>query len=211
MANTEQVNDTNDTKEPVMNYQAHAYESQTSMQAMEPHELSPFSVIAHFNTSEKEGLNKAQVQKLHESGNYNVLCTQNSICPCSASKGAGLLPKDVKVMRDGKIIMVETKDLVVGDLVHIKKGNIIAADIRLIEAIDLTVNNEVLGGSAIAVTRTADADMKNTEFLDYTNMVYAGVMCVEGKGRGVVVNIGLLTRLGQQLLQDPQESSCVLS
>lgn len=189
------------------------YESQMSMTEMGIHELSIFSVIAYFGTSPNEGLNSEQVIRNAAEGGSNVIYTSSfSCCPCIPMEGSNHLPKTVKVTRDGSISIIDAKDLVKGDVVDIRKGQKISADIRLIKADDLMVDNTILGYLEGPVVRTAECDSENEEPLDMTNMVYAGTMCTSGKGKGVVVDIGMNTILGKMQLEaaQPKKVTCII-
>ncbi|WP_159593741.1 cation-translocating P-type ATPase [Chelativorans xinjiangense] len=95
------------------------------------------------------------------------------------------------VVRDGAARSVDARDLVPGDLVLLEAGERVSADIRLLEAIDLKVDESLLTGESAAVT-------KSTTAVDpLTSHVFAGTLITRGRGRGLVSATGHKTELGR--------------
>lgn len=102
------------------------------------------------------------------------------------------------VRRDGENIKINTKKLVVGDVVVLEAGSIIPADIRLIESAGLQIDESSLTGESMAVHKEADCVVKkDAPLADRKNMAYKGTLVTNGRGLGVVVAIGAETEIGK--------------
>lgn len=103
-----------------------------------------------------------------------------------------------KVIRDGEMIKIKSEELVVGDLVVLEAGDIVPADIRLIEAMSLKVEESALTGESVPSEKDAeivcDAD---APLGDRKNMVYSSGVVSYGRGKGVVVATGMGTEVGK--------------
>lgn len=103
-----------------------------------------------------------------------------------------------KVIRDGQIKSIKAHDLVVGDVVMLTAGNIVPADMRLIESISLSCDESSITGESIAVQKTADIILdKHTPLAERKNMVFCGSAVTYGRGLGVVTEIGKDTQIGK--------------
>lgn len=106
-------------------------------------------------------------------------------------------PKSL-VLRDGKWIEIFTTELVVGDIVKIESGNRIGADIRLIEAQSLYVDESALTGESVPVHKSPDEIMQTDAMIaDQENMLFKGTLAVKGSGIGIVVATGMQTEMGK--------------
>lgn len=104
----------------------------------------------------------------------------------------------VKVLRDGKEKIIDSTELVVGDVVFMQAGNIVCADIRLIETTNFSVDESSLTGESVASNKDADLVLaKNTMLADRKNMAYSGSPITNGKAVGVVVKTGKDTEIGK--------------
>lgn len=102
-----------------------------------------------------------------------------------------------KVIREGKEIEIQSKELVPGDIIILEPGNIVAADVRIIENDDLLLDESVLTGEAIGVKKTIQPTKSPaTEFYNATNICFSGTTVISGKGIAVVINTGKNTALG---------------
>lgn len=107
-------------------------------------------------------------------------------------------------LRDGEETEVAARDLVPGDVILLRAGNRIPADARLIEAINLQVEEAVLTGESVPVEKhTAPLQNGDLAVGDRKNMVYSGTVASYGRGRAVVVATGMNTEFGKiaQMLQ----------
>ena len=104
---------------------------------------------------------------------------------------------DAQVMRDGQRQTIPSYELVPGDIVFLEAGNFIPADIRLLEAINLRVEEASLTGESLPVQKKAATVLdKNIPLGDRKNTAFMGTVVSYGRGRGVVTSTGMRTQLG---------------
>ncbi|MDR3022012.1 MAG: cation-translocating P-type ATPase [Clostridiales bacterium] len=102
------------------------------------------------------------------------------------------------VVRDGQESRIATSELVNGDIVVLVAGDNIPADLRLIESIELTVEEAALTGESMGVVKNiATQSNPNLPIGDRTNMVYSSGVVLSGRGKGVVIGIGMCTEVGK--------------
>ena len=119
-----------------------------------------------------------------------------------------LAAPNAAVMRDGRPESVPAEGLVPGDLVILEAGNVVPADIRLTEAVQLRIDEAALTGESVPVEKNAAAlPEADLPVGDRRNMAYKGTVVSYGRGRGLVAETGLRTELGRiaALLQDQDE------
>ena len=118
-----------------------------------------------------------------------------------ADKTADSLTKLIKVQskvkRDGKIVLKEASELVVGDIVLLESGNKISADMYIISSSNLTVDESVLTGESLSVQKEAGVLDENTYLAERTNMVFAGTSVLVGRAECIVVATALDTEIGK--------------
>ena len=101
------------------------------------------------------------------------------------------------VIRDGKKKNILTKNVVVGDIVYLEDGNIVPADMRLIEENGLKVDESSLTGESVSVEKDAECILnKNTTLADRVNMVYSSTIISYGTALGVVTATSKDTEVG---------------
>ncbi len=111
---------------------------------------------------------------------------------------AKLVPEKVKVLRDGKEILVDAKEIVVGDYVFLESGDKISGDLRIIESHNFTVDESILTGESIAIEKSSKTlPKKKLPITSQSNMLFAGCSVVTGRAKAIVVRIGLETEIGQ--------------
>ena len=118
-----------------------------------------------------------------------------------------------QVLRDGKHLSVPARQLVPGDIVFLEAGNFIPADIRLIEAVNLRVEEAALTGESVPVQKNETLLLPEAAGLgDRKNMAFMGTVVNYGRGRGVVVATGMQTQLGliADMLQAVEEEGTPL-
>lgn len=108
-----------------------------------------------------------------------------------------MLSDETTVIRDGKPQVIVSENLVVGDLVEIQTGEKLSADIRVIDANNLKVNESALTGESLPITVNTAALPQNTPLADRKNMVYMGTFVETGRGRGIVSSTGIDTEVGK--------------
>ncbi|KAL4470821.1 hypothetical protein ABPG73_000081 [Tetrahymena malaccensis] len=106
------------------------------------------------------------------------------------------LPQKCTVIRNGEPKHIDALKIVVGDIVLIKAGEKIPADIRILESSEMKVDNSPLTGESEPQLRTAECSHPEN-YLETANMAFFGTLCKEGTGKGVVVSTGDRTTLGQ--------------
>ncbi|PIQ80364.1 MAG: ATPase [Parcubacteria group bacterium CG11_big_fil_rev_8_21_14_0_20_41_14] len=113
----------------------------------------------------------------------------------------------VWVIRDSMERQIESKELIVGDIVVLSAGNRIVADGRLFEAEHLKVSEAALTGESSAVDKINHALEGKLIIADQHNMVFSGTVVAEGKGRFFVTAIGENTEIGKiaRLVKDTKE------
>ncbi|WP_315790202.1 HAD-IC family P-type ATPase [Fischerella sp. JS2] len=107
------------------------------------------------------------------------------------------------IIRDGKQLEIPPEDVVIGDILVLKTGSYIAADARLLEAENLSVDESALTGESIPVTKsTTPLRGEDIPLGDRTNMVYKGTLVTGGQGLAVVIATAKFTEMGkiQQLV-----------
>jgi Ca2+-transporting ATPase len=104
----------------------------------------------------------------------------------------------VNVIRDGKIVEISTEDITVGDVVIVREGDLIPADIRFIETNNLLVDESILTGESVPVEKFAEKILpEDTPIYERENIGYGGTHVVKGIGKGVVYAVGLNTEMGR--------------
>ena len=103
-----------------------------------------------------------------------------------------------KVIRDGETRIIESRELVVGDIVIIETGDNVPADLRLIESVNLKIQEAALTGESVPVEKDADAVLpEDASIGDRINMAYSSCSVTYGHGKGVVTAIGNQTEVGK--------------
>lgn len=108
-----------------------------------------------------------------------------------------LLSLQATVIREGKRAEVESVKLVPGDIVLIKAGDKVPADIRLIESDNLKVEESPLTGESVSIEKQTDELPDDTILAERTNMLFSGTAVSSGSGKGVVTATGEETEIGQ--------------
>ena len=107
-----------------------------------------------------------------------------------------LVVPHARVIRDGRDMEIDSRDLVPGDVVLLESGARIPADLRLIGANALQVDESLLTGESVPVTKTIEPVHPDVPLSDRSCMAYTGATVTAGRGRGVVVATGSATELG---------------
>ena len=103
-----------------------------------------------------------------------------------------------KVIRNGEVIIVAAKELVPGDIVVLDTGDYIPADLRIIEAVNLKVQESSLTGESVPVEKdTKKIDEEDIGIGDRINMLFSSSLVTYGRGKGIVVETGMNTEVGK--------------
>ncbi|MGN1226870.1 MAG: HAD-IC family P-type ATPase, partial [Candidatus Cryptobacteroides sp.] len=103
-----------------------------------------------------------------------------------------------KVIRDGKLSIIESRELVPGDIVELETGDRIPADIRLLESVNLKVQESSLTGESEPVEKDAGATVDERAALsDRSNMIFSSCTVTYGRATGVVTATGKDTEVGK--------------
>lgn len=112
------------------------------------------------------------------------------------------------VLRGGKVTTLPVNQLVPGDRVMLEAGNIVPADLRLTEAVQLQIDEAALTGESLAVEKqTGQLTEEELPLGDRKNLAFKGTLITKGHGQGIVTETGMQTQLGQiaALLQDQEQ------
>lgn len=144
---------------------------------------------------------------LHEIGDAIIIvtvvvlnATVGIIQEGKASKAVEALKKisspQAYVLRDGKRTKIPAEDLVQGDVVLLEAGNMIPADLRLLETQGVCIEESTLTGESVAVEKDAGYIVEIQGDNSHANMAYMSTYMTKGRGKGVVVATGMDTKIG---------------
>lgn len=103
-----------------------------------------------------------------------------------------------KVLRDGSASGIPTRELVPGDMVILETGDIVPADLRLTEAVNLKVQESSLTGESVPVEKSTEPlSSADVPLGDRVNMAFSSGMVTYGRGQGIVVSTGMKTEVGK--------------
>ena len=103
-----------------------------------------------------------------------------------------------EVIRNGETLKIKSEDLVVGDIVVLEAGNIVPADLRLIETHMLKTDESALTGESVSQEKEASLICsENASIQERKNMAFSGTVITYGRGLGVVVATGTQTEFGK--------------
>jgi Ca2+-transporting ATPase len=117
---------------------------------------------------------------------------------------ASSVKTNATILRNGQKMQVPSTELVPGDVVLLASGDKVPADLRLVQARNLQVNESALTGESIAIEKNTQLLNLNAPLAERTNMAYAGSFVTFGTGKGIVVAIGDATETGRisQLMEE---------
>jgi Ca2+-transporting ATPase len=105
---------------------------------------------------------------------------------------------ECQVLREGRRLTVPARELVPGDIVFVEAGNYVPADIRLLESVNLRVEEAALTGESVPVQKNASAVLPDNAALgDRKNMLFSATLVNYGRGHGVVTATGMNTQIGR--------------
>ena len=103
-----------------------------------------------------------------------------------------------KVIRDGNLTVVASKELVPGDVVVLETGDFVPADLRIVEEANLKSQEASLTGESVPVEKSTEAIKEEKVGIgDRTNMLFSSSLITYGRGKGIVVETGMNTEVGK--------------
>ncbi len=117
-----------------------------------------------------------------------------------------------RVIRDGEVHEIDSRDLVPGDLILLTTGSKIPADARLIEAVALQADESSLTGESVPTRKEIDSLEGDIPITDRKNMVYMGTTVTKGRGKAVIASTGMNTEVGKiaEMVQEADEKTTPL-
>jgi P-type Ca2+ transporter type 2C len=104
---------------------------------------------------------------------------------------------EAQILRDGHRVSVPARELVPGDIVFLETGNFVPADVRLIEAVNLKIEEAALTGESVPVQKNAASVIDSEASLgDRKNTAFSGTVVTYGRGKGIVISTGMHTQIG---------------
>ncbi|MGM0771643.1 MAG: cation-translocating P-type ATPase [Halobacteriota archaeon] len=111
---------------------------------------------------------------------------------------AKMLVPETSILRDGKRMMIHSRELVTGDIVLLEAGNRIPADLRLMYVKNLRIDESMLTGESTAVEKNIDPiETKSLPIAEQKNIAFGGTLITQGSGLGVVVATGPESEIGK--------------
>lgn len=112
-----------------------------------------------------------------------------------------------EVLRGGNLKIIDSEELVPGDIIVLNPGDKVPADGRIIECSDLGINEMALTGEWLTAKKSLEILPEETPLADRDNMIYMGCVVEEGKAKAVVIGAGIRTEIGRvaQLLKETKE------
>jgi len=119
----------------------------------------------------------------------------------------GLISAEAVVIRDGQEQKVTAGDLTLGDIVLLEEGDKVPADLRIVESYDLLIDESALTGESLPVEKNIDVITLDDH--DADNMAFMETSVASGRGKGVVVGIGMGTEIGKiaEMIQEAGEDT----
>ena len=120
---------------------------------------------------------------------------------------------NAQVVRDGHQVSIPSAELVPGDIVMLEAGNYVPADMRLVETVNLKVEEASLTGESVPVEKEARALLvEDIPLGDRTNSAFMSTLISYGRGKGIVTGTGMNTEIGRiaEMLQSYEEEATPL-
>ena len=119
-----------------------------------------------------------------------------------------------KVIRNGELVSLDSSKIVLGDLILLEAGDYVPADMKLIESVNLKVDESALTGESVAVLKDINKEnLKNSSKKDIKiNKVFSGTIVTYGRGKAIVEKIGMNTEIGNiaKMLNESEDTETPL-
>lgn len=115
----------------------------------------------------------------------------------SAESLSNMIKVNTKVLRNGREKIVDSEDLVVGDVFYLESGDKVSADARIIECNNLSINESMLTGESNAIFKNSSKMKEKKSIGESVNMVYAGTSVITGRAKCIAVGTGSNTEIGR--------------
>lgn len=124
-----------------------------------------------------------------------------------------MLSLHAHALRDGDWREIEADTLVPGDIVRLRSGDRVPADLRLLETVNLRIEESALTGESVASTKKTNPSPQDAGIGDRHSMAYSGTLVVAGRGLGVVTTTGPATEIGRinQMIADVEQLATPLT
>lgn len=104
---------------------------------------------------------------------------------------------NAKVLRNGVVVEIPSREITVGDEVHLEAGDYVPADGRILENVSMKIDESALTGESLGVDKTSEALEGELPLGDRRNMVFSGSFVTYGRGSFLVTDIGMNTEVGK--------------
>ena len=140
-------------------------------------------------------------------GLYQELKAENTLALLES-----LVRDTTRVKRAGKLLEIDAREIVPGDIIELRQGSKVPADARVLTENDLHTDESTLTGESLPVHKHTDVLPLQTELAERSNMVYGGTTVVQGFGEAVVTATGAKTEFGTiaQLVKDAEREETPL-
>lgn len=101
-----------------------------------------------------------------------------------------------RVMRNHDLQQIPTRELVPGDLCHLEEGDIVPADLRLIDSVNLEIDEGALTGESLPVSKHARPVPADSAIGDRKSLAFMNTIVTKGRGRGICIGTSLCTEIG---------------
>lgn len=117
-----------------------------------------------------------------------------------------------KVFRNNKLQIIDSKDLVPGDIVQLEAGDYIPADMRLVESVNMKIDESALTGESVSSEKSIVDLVEDTPIAEQKNSAFMSTIVTYGRGLGIVVETGMSTEMGEiaTMLNETEEGKTPL-
>lgn len=119
---------------------------------------------------------------------------------------------EATVLRNGNVIKIASDDVVCGDVVLVKSGDIVPCDIRIIESINLELDESMLTGESNLVEKNNEKLLVDASIGEMSNILFRGTKVITGKAKGIAYKVGMDTEIGKiaKLIQNVKKKKSPL-